>query len=129
MGKEVWKDIDLVPGSQSLDVQDADPVGPAKIRKVLQTEKAQVRCVVPLVGKFLGDRDPAAEKNLDAREDLAEVRGPDDDLLADPQGLEDDVLRVQDLLQTFVEDHVIETLVGIILQPRIDVPVRNGQPL
>src|SRR3989338_9855482 len=108
-------------------IEDLDAVIFAEVTKILQAQKSQVRRVVPFVGQFFGNGNAALEKDLQTGAHVTKIRDTDDDFLAHPQSFQDHLARLQDLLQAFVEDHVIEAFIGVIRQPRVDVDVRDRE--
>ena len=129
MREEIQPEVHAFAVADADLIENIDPVVLAEITEILQAQKSQVRRVVPFVGQFFGNGNAALEKNLQTGAHVTKIRNADDDLLADPQRLKDHRARLQDLLQTFVKDHVIKALVGIIGEARVDVDVRDREAL
>ena len=87
----------------------------------------QVWCVVPLIRQRRRDRCLTLKEYLQARPVVSEVREAHYDISTYSQGLFEHYLGLFDLLETLVENHVVERLVTILGQARIDIPVQNAQ--
>ncbi|VTR67946.1 conserved hypothetical protein [Desulfosarcina cetonica] len=85
--------------------------------------------VMPLVGQLRGHRGMAGQQQHQADPPVAEVGKADHALAAHAQHFPDQGRRIIDLLQGLGQDHVIEGVVGIVLDLLVDVPLQDRHAL
>ena len=109
---------------QHQPLADPEAQAPAKVLEVGDGAVVHVRRLVPLVGQRLG-HGHAAERHLQARAPMAEIRKADDRLAPDAQHLAQDAFGMAHRLQRLRKDHAVERMIREQRQPALQVDLQH----